>query len=81
VTWNKANEQEKRRKERATALNSQNLPTEPTRIGYINALVSYKLDNAVVAKHPPREDRRASRRNSGKASASENQATTVAKKH
>jgi hypothetical protein len=27
------------------------------RKGNINAMVAYKTENAVVAKHPPREDR------------------------
>jgi hypothetical protein len=42
-------------RERATTLNTRNPPTEPGRIGYIKAMVPCKLDNALVAKYPPKK--------------------------
>jgi len=70
---------EKRKTSRATALQPKNLPTEPARKGNINAIVAYKMDNAAVANHQPREDGRASSRNSGKTSANEDQMTMAVK--
>jgi len=44
----------KRRKEKATALKTRNLQTEPVKIGYNSAMIAYKQDNATVAKYPPK---------------------------
>ena len=44
----------KRRKEKATALKTRNLQTEPVKIGYNSAIVAYRQDNVTVAKYPPK---------------------------
>jgi hypothetical protein len=42
--------------ERAIILNTKNVPTESARKEYIDIMVAYKTDNAIVVKHPPIED-------------------------
>lgn len=53
---------------------------EPMRIRDIGT-VAYRGDKTAVAKRPPREDRRASNGNSGKASAKERANALLAEKH
>jgi hypothetical protein len=36
--------------------NTQNTPTEPTRVGNNITKVAYKVDNAMVTKYPTKEE-------------------------
>jgi hypothetical protein len=76
VTWNKHKDKKKTNRERQPPPhNTYQLSLQEK--GYNNAMISYAIDKAVVAKHLSRE--RPSSSNGGKASANKDRATMAAK--